>query len=281
MNWKISRRNFLTLGGISVLATGTGVGAARWESRSLRTTFKEITGLGLKTKIRVLHLSDFHASSQVPWSLIEESVEIGLSHKPELIFLTGDFVTNTHYDFEDYPKYFEALKDHPHCYAVMGNHDGKYNDPRNIVSMAARIEIKLNQVGVKLLHNRSVNLDIGGSQIKIAGLGDLWSREVEPDLCLGPLSENLIPTLLMAHNPDTKELLETYHWNVMFSGHTHGGQLVIPILNWRPILPVEDKSMVEGIYHWKNRWIHITRGVGNLHGLRINCPPEVSLIDLT
>ena len=62
----------------------------------------------------------------------------------------------------------------------------------------------------------------------------------------------------------------------MLCGHTHGGQFKIPFLNWTPFAPVQDHSMVEGLHSWKKRQIHITRGVGNLWGVRLNCRPEVS-----
>jgi hypothetical protein len=62
-------------------------------------------------------------------------------------------------------------------------------------------------------------------------------------------------------------------------GHTHGGQIVLPLIG-APWAPVRDKRFIAGLYSWENRWIHITRGVGNVHGGRFNCPPEVSLLTL-
>lgn len=278
---RISRRQFLGIGGGGLLP---GAGAwgyvTRFEPRRLVTTFKEIKGLGLKERVRVLHLSDFHASDCVPWSQIQESIEIGLSHSPDLVFLTGDFITGPGFDFSDYPKYLQALKGHPACFASLGNHDLPYRDPGRSPSLAAKLEEILEGVGAKLLFNEAVEMKVRGSDLRISGLGDLWSREVWPDRCLKPAASKDMTTLLLAHNPDTKTDVLDYQWDVMFSGHTHGGQLVVPILGWRPFLPVRDTSMVEGIYPWNGRHIHITRGVGCLHGMRINCPPEISLIDL-
>lgn len=276
---KINRRQFLKFSSAGIAAGVGGAAYGHMESGRLVTTFKEITGLGLKRKIRVLHLSDFHASDSVPWSLIRESVEIGLSHAPDLVFLTGDFVTGRSFDFTAYPEHVAALKSHPLCFAVMGNHDGKYHRGHSL-SAAMLIERKLNEVGVRTLFNRAVEVTVKDTDLRIAGLGDLWHDEVRPAECLKRAGEKDRPTLLLAHNPDTKMDVGGYAWDVMFSGHTHGGQLVIPILNWRPFLPVDDKSMVEGIYPWEGRHIHITRGVGCLHGMRINCPPEISLVDL-
>ena len=67
----------------------------------------------------------------------------------------------------------------------------------------------------------------------------------------------------------------------MLCGHTHGGQLKIPFINLTPFAPVRDQSIVEGLHDWKQRQIYITRGVGNIWGVRLNCRPEVSLLELS
>jgi uncharacterized protein len=66
----------------------------------------------------------------------------------------------------------------------------------------------------------------------------------------------------------------------MVCGHTHGGQIRLPLLG-TPFAPVIDMRYVEGLHPWNDRQIYITRGVGNLHGLRFNCPPQVSLLEVT
>jgi hypothetical protein len=86
--------------------------------------------------------------------------------------------------------------------------------------------------------------------------------------------------VVMSHNPDTKVMLQNYSWDVMLSGHTHGGQIWLPIIG-APFAPVEDKRFIAGLYRWDNRWIHITKGIGNVHGLRFNCRPEVSLLTIS
>ena len=192
-------------------------------------------------------------------------------------------MTGGDFEFKDYPEHLAALKNHPMAYACLGNHDLPYWPDHQPMSVARRLEEDLAEVGVRLLYNSAVEVNVGGQHLRIAGLGDLWCKEVCPEKCLnrvGDAGGEKVPTLLLAHNPDTKMRVEDYEWDVMFSGHTHGGQLVVPVLGWRPFLPVEDRTMAEGLHEWRGRHIHITRGVGNLHGIRINCPPEVSLVDL-
>jgi predicted MPP superfamily phosphohydrolase len=276
----VTRRSFLRLGGLGLAGAG-GFGIAKWEAERLETTFKAIDGLGVSEKIRVLHLSDLHASACVSWELINESIERGLAENPDLVVLTGDYVTGRGQDLSGYRKALAPLHGHPHCFAVFGNHDGSYRvGDESLVT--TRLERIFSEVGIRFLVNRSVTEEIRGTPLKIAGVGDLWRGPVFPENCLTPIRHDKGPlTLLLAHNPDTKDLLRGHHWDVMFCGHTHGGQVVVPFFNWAPHLPVQDRSMVAGIYPWDGRHIHITRGVGNLHGIRFACRPEVSLIDLT
>ena len=87
------------------------------------------------------------------------------------------------------------------------------------------------------------------------------------------------PVVAMSHNPDTKELLAGYPWNLMLSGHTHGGQVIVPLYG-PPIVPVRDLRYLEGLKPWGERLIHVTRGVGNLMGVRFGCRPEVAILEL-
>ena len=79
--------------------------------------------------------------------------------------------------------------------------------------------------------------------------------------------------------PDSKEHLRKYPWDLMLCGHTHGGQC--DLVFGTPFAPVRNKRYVRGLHPWNDRWIHTTKGVGNLHGLRFNCRPEVSLLTFT
>lgn len=84
---------------------------------------------------------------------------------------------------------------------------------------------------------------------------------------------------MLCHNPDAKDKLRASAWDLMLCGHTHGGQLRLPGIG-RPFAPVRDVRYVEGLRPWEGRLIHITRGIGNLHGLRFNCRPEINLLNL-
>ena len=70
-----------------------------------------------------------------------------------------------------------------------------------------------------------------------------------------------------------------YDWDLMLSGHTHGGQIIVPLYG-APFHAVSDRRYMAGLKPWGSRQIHVTRGVGNLLGVRFNCRPEVSLLEV-
>lgn len=272
-------RNSLFIGVATGLA-GTALGQ-KFQSGKLEVTTKRLSTLGLKQPLRLLHLSDFHASPDVPFSLIEESIALGISRKPDLIAITGDWVTETLDDEETYRALLHPLSRTAPTFACFGNHDGGLMQPGG-EGLQTALSRLLQSAGITLLLNRSIKISPRGQPITVAGLGDLWAGQARPAVCLKNRDQPAPhPTLLLSHNPDSKKLLRSYAWDLMLCGHTHGGQCVIPVLGWRPFLPIEDKRFAEGLLPWDGRHIHVTRGVGNLHGIRFNCPPEVSLLELS
>jgi predicted MPP superfamily phosphohydrolase len=230
--------------------------------------------------LRLLHLSDFHAD---PMSLahIRHSIELGLAEKPDLICLTGDFITWKYDQWDEYTSILATLSAAAPTFAVLGNHDGGgwarhkgYPDNSLVRSM-------LEKAKVTLLHNRRVPLEIAGRRFVLAGLGDWWADEMRPVAAFaGYQREPAVPLILLSHNPDTKGPLAAWPWDLMLCGHTHGGQLSLPLIG-TPFAPVRDKGYVRDLHRWNDRWLHITAGVGALHHMRFNCRPEISVLELT
>jgi uncharacterized protein len=231
--------------------------------------------------LKLLHISDLHASWCVSLEYIQEAVECGLRLKPDIICVTGDFITTTYSRFDDYQRILSRLPVAAPTFACLGNHDGGdwsrlhhgYND-------SSKVQNLVRQSGIELLNNRSKTLDLVGRKIVLTGLGDCYALEAEPRQAFdSPIPAGAV-RIVLSHNPDTKVMLEPYAWDLMLSGHTHGGQIWLPLIG-APFAPVEDKRFIAGLYRWSNRWLHITKGVGNVHGLRFNCRPEVSLLTIT
>ena len=236
-----------------------------------------------RSDVRILHLSDLHASETVPFSLIERAISLGLEGRPDLAFLTGDFITDVLAEPDKYTQVLQTLGNVVPAYASFGNHDGGLWAGRNAgLADTSAVQAVLENAGITCLKNDARLVRVRDQCVHLAGLGDLWAREVDPAKAFAAVqAPPNVPTLVLAHNPDTRLQLGSYTWDLMLSGHTHGGQIVIPLVGYVPFVPVSDRRFAEGLQPWEGRYVHITRGVGNILGIRLNCRPEVSLLTLT
>ena len=278
----MNRRKFLfTLAGLGI----TGTAYARYfEPEWFETSHHQVKLLrhDLSAPIRLLHLSDFHFSGVVPLSLIEHAIDLSLELSPDLICITGDFVTKLIPNRNDYCKVLRKLSDTAPCFASLGNHDGgRWARRRGGYEDISEISTLLAESGIQCLNNSSQVVNIKQQRLLLIGLGDLWAHEFDTAKAFGGenASANL-PRIMLSHNPDTKELLVHSDWDLMLSGHTHGGQIELPFFG-TPFAPVRDRRFVKGLHTWNGRLIHVSKGVGSVYGIRINCRPEVSLITLT
>jgi len=243
--------------------------------------------LGLfDSPLRILHLSDFHASEEVPFRMIERAVDVGLEQGVHVAFLTGDFITSRLPDETEYQRILKKLTSRVLTFACIGNHDGGNWAARTSHGYHdfIRIQTLLTRSGVHFLFNQQASVEAYGKRFIVAGLGDYWSNDCRPEQMLGLKrkgSESREPIFVLSHNPDSKEMCLAYDWDLMCCGHTHGGQLVVPVLDWRPFLPVRDHSCAEGLWTQGTQHVHVTRGVGNLHGMRFNCRPEISVLSVS
>ena len=282
------RRKFLKWmigGGVAGLG---GWGYMRFEADWLEVHRETLPSaqFPVRRSFSMLHLSDFHVSEKVPFSLVEEAIELGLSEKPDICFLTGDFITSklSGIEFDRYREVLSKLSDIVPTFACLGNHDGgKWSGSNYGYPTAEKVEAMLKDTKISLLRNRRQVIYIKGQPIALVGLGDIWADRCFPDKCLGKISTTRSPqeppVIVLSHNPDSKTFIADHDWQLMLCGHTHGGQCKVPFLGYTPFAPVKDTSMVEGLHNWHGRLIHVTRGVGNLHGLRFNCRPQVSILE--
>jgi predicted MPP superfamily phosphohydrolase len=245
-----------------------------------RVTDLSLPGPQFSSVLTILQLSDLHCTSVSSFSLISDAIDLGLQHKPDLVCLTGDFITAGRPRMWDrYPDLLHLLATRAPAYAVLGNHDGGKWSGRigGLASTGPAIEM-LGRAGIHVLHNTSTVVQAGGCCLNLVGIGDLQSAEVDPHAAFTDVPANSdVATVVLAHNPDTKDLLGAYPWELMLSGHTHGGQVVLLGLG-APFSSVHDRRYIAGLRPWRGRWIHVSRGVGSLFGVRFNCPPEVNIL---
>ena len=234
----------------------------------------------LSEPLRLLHLADLHASWVVPPAFIDEALDLAISTKPDLVCVTGDFVTgSTGFDPDRLRSQLERLSRVAPTFGVLGNHDGGHwarESVRGGFDSSDNVLRLTNDAGLQMLHNQACQFEFRGKKMNLAGVGDLWADEMDGEAAFRGFNAEP-PTMLLAHNPDCKDHLSRHRWDLMLSGHTHGGQVVLPGLGTR-LAPVEDQRYVAGLKPWGRRQVFVTRGVGSALGVRFRCRPEVSLL---
>jgi len=224
--------------------------------------------------LRIIQLSDIHRSGIVPDSYIIRCVSEVNSLKPNMVVLTGDYITLSRKWADGLNNVLKPLTAKLGVYACLGNHDGG-----NWAGFGtSSIKEELEKAGIQVLVNERVNLVWHGREFSLVGLGDLLARQFAPQTVLKGTSEDQF-TIALSHNPDTLRQLEEYHANLILCGHTHGGQVNIPLIG-PPILPVEDKQYSAGFYKLGDKLVYVNRGVGLLKKVRFNCRPEIACFDV-
>lgn len=245
---------------------------------------------------KLVQLSDFHYDGvRLSEAMLEKAIAVSNQAEPDLVVLTGDFVTSSPQPIHNLALRLKHLESRAGIYAVLGNHDICYKHSR------AEITDALNKIGVHVLWNE-IAYPLG-KELPLVGLADRYSREFNPVAVMNQL-DAATPRIVLSHNPDTAEILQTWRVDLQLSGHTHGGQIVIPgfgpwLLYYKKIvrnIPVKMRRRIpylRGDYfvvrHWewaqglhrvgKNQ-LYINRGLGTYLPGRLFCPPEVTVITL-
>ncbi|MBV9182377.1 MAG: metallophosphoesterase [Acidobacteria bacterium] len=281
---KLNRRNFLfatalAAGGVTGLA---GEGFA--ETHELKVVKLEIPLERLPRSFdgfTIAQLSDFHYELFTA-KPISQAVEMVNRLAPDLVALTGDFVTSPLFEGPRSLRKVAALaapcaailsklRARYGVYAVLGNHD--------VASDSGRITRILADNEIPVLRNRAIALKRRADRIWLVGLDDAFIGR--PDLGEAlkevPADE---ATILLAHEPDFADEAVLLPIDLQLSGHSHGGQVWIPGLG-APWLPPLARKYPRGLYRIRNLTLYTNIGIGTIHApIRINCPPEITLIRL-
>lgn len=219
--------------------------------------------------LRVAHLTDFHRSRHTSDFLLRLAVAAANAARPDLILLTGDYVTKDPGDIAPCARILTPLRARLGVYAILGNHDYSADGPA--------VERHLTELGFHVLLNRSMLLPNG---LRIVGLDDDRKRRTDVPKAFLEVG-NDEPTLVMAHNPALIEQMADREC-IVFSGHTHGGQVRVPVLTRREIRRIGAKHYAQGWYTVGKASLYVNRGLGQVGiPLRLFCRPELALFTLT
>lgn len=267
---RFSRRDILK--GAAAVGVGAVSGAFaygyQYERHHLALTREtlHVSGLpGPLAGLRVGFLTDLHRSQTVPQSMIEAAAGLVMAERPDLIVLGGDYVTWG--DRRYVGSAAEALSGltAPHgIFAVLGNHDDDRDMPG---ALAAK--------GITVLRDARTRLTINGEGLELAGIR-FWTRKAA-DIAriLRGASSTVV---LLAHTPMRLAEAAALAVPLVLSGHTHGGQIVLPGLG---ALAAREFPVIAGVGRRDGTTIFVSRGVGTVYvPVRLNCPPEACLLTL-
>lgn len=231
---------------------------------ALRRLPQELDGL------RIVHLSDIHHSPFTGSEQIERAIETANSLEPDIIALTGDYVSHDAAYAVPCAEMLGRLRARHGVYAVLGNHD-HWTD-------AALITDLFRAEGIKVLVNEGMRFESRGASFWLAGVDDTMVGMEDLPLSLAGSSEAEMK-LLLAHNPVILRRAARAGVDLVLSGHTHGGQVA-----WRSEKSASGRPrrrILKGLGRRGNTQIYVTRGLGTVVlPIRYGCPPEVTLLEL-
>lgn len=236
--------------------------------------------------MRIAQISDIHYLEFTESFFVREVVDHLNRLKPDMVLITGDFVTYGPIRVPATPihKAF-AIRHMPECasilskiecplrYTSLGNHD-QMVDGRAVWHI-------LVEHGLPCLYNQAVPLERDGQRLWLVGLGSACFGAARPDEAIpASIARDKEAMIVMAHEPDILPEIAKYNADLMLSGHTHGGQIRIPFL--RPaFLPEYGRHYVEGWFQHGPTHLYVNRGIGSIGlPLRLNCPPEITIFTL-
>ncbi|MBP1153436.1 MULTISPECIES: metallophosphoesterase [unclassified Paenibacillus] len=279
---KISRRSFLkkaalTAAGIMAIPP-TAYGYARYAERK----WLEINEVNLSLPrlpqgmdgIRIVQFSDVHLGFHYDAGELFQLAETINGLQPEIICFTGDLV-----DYaigRDGGRCVEALtamKAKFGKFSVLGNHD-YYNGPSKVTEL-------LTKGGFRMLRNDLAAVERSGNSMWVAGVEDMWMGK--PDIKKATrLTKPDDFVLLIAHCPDFADVALEHQVDLQLSGHSHGGQVRIPLLG-HVVTPKFGKKYVIGQYTLGDGklQLYVNRGIGvSQHPIRFLCRPELTVLTL-
>lgn len=223
-------------------------------------------------------ISDIHSSINMTKPEMTKYVHVVNALQCDMVLVTGDFVNSLTEEVYPFAEAFSEL--HAPCgvFGVMGNHDFFAPNPELVAK-------EIDACGIKLLRNDKVMISKDGGSFYLIGVDDVgrFERAAKAIATATGYAPLQIPKLLMIHRPYFLQQAADAGIDLVFSGHTHGGQVVLAQFGKVTIAPASLASRyVWGNYSIGSTQMYVNRGIGTVGlPIRLNCPPEITKITLT
>ncbi|MDQ1255452.1 MAG: uncharacterized protein QG656_42 [Candidatus Hydrogenedentes bacterium] len=280
--FELDRRSFLIASAAGTASFATGGYGVLIEPGQLKVRQYEIPIAGLPGELdglRIVHIADTHYGPFTSLEYLDSVIDRANSLDADLVALTGDYVHRSPKAIEPGIGLFARLESRLGAVAVLGNHE--YWEGAEACCAAFR------RIGIPVLGNRRVFVTRdgitggtpAGPALCVAGVGDLWEKDVQLDRALLGL-DNGIPAILLSHNPDVaEEIALDMRVDLMLAGHTHGGQVRLPGLGALAHTSQYGDKYLGGLCVGPSCPVIVSRGAG-LAGvpIRLGVPPEIGLV---
>ena len=223
---------------------------------------------------RILNLTDIHLGQWINPKYLDELIDYVNLLNVDLITLTGDYFSYVTKGYEkSLQKSFKKLNSRYGKFGVLGNHDHWMDSKkiRNIFKASKVID----------LSNKVYTIEKDGDFLNICGVDSCTVCADNIDEVLSKMRKNT-PSILLAHEPDfAEESSKTNMFDLQISGHSHGGQFIIPKVDTTPFRGPNSRKYPVGLYKVRNMMQYTSKGLGtNSFRFRINCKPEITIITL-
>lgn len=256
-----------------------------------RLTHYEMPMVGLAPvfeNYRILQISDLHIGS-TRQSFLRRALTRAIREKPDLIVVTGDWIDYHPDSLLKLRELLPILVAPDGVMGIFGNHDYHEYSWRHVGTRSAhrsihkRLRRMLADHRVDMLIGEARSISRSGNAIWVVGMDEMWVGLSDPAKAFATVPSGAA-CICLQHNPDGLVQLQDYPWQWMLCGHSHGGQVVLPIVG--PLfLPMENRQWMRGLFSFRqigalDKHMYVSCGLGYSAPLRLRAPPEMTLFTL-
>jgi uncharacterized protein len=242
--------------------------------------------------LKIAAISDIHGGSNfITEEKIRKVVELTNQQEPDLIVLLGDYVSEQTFSRDELrmpvatiADNLAGLKAKYGVFAVLGNHDFRYNLPK--------VRTEFERVGFKVLDNEAAVVNHNGQDLVVLGLAEVlkihdWYKYADGAKKAVKSVDSGGNVVALVHNPDaigivTGEFLVSEKLRLVLAGHTHGGQVRLPLIG-SPVVPSNyGQKYALGAVVENGIQMFVTPGIGtSILPVRFGVPPEISILTVS